>query len=166
MKKAIFPGTFDPFTNGHLDITERGANMFDAVVVAVTAHNSKKKTMFSVDERVKMIEESCKHLPNVTVCSFDTLLVQAAKEQDAEVMIRGLRVTSDFEYEFVMRQFNSELDSERETVYLMSSGEHMHISSTHVKEVSRYCGDVSRYVPKGVLAALTEKMKEAPCKHQ
>ncbi len=159
MKKAIFPGTFDPFTNGHLDITERGANMFDAVVVAVTAHNSKKKTMFNVQERVKMIEDATAHLPNVTVCSFDTLLVQAAKQQDAEVMIRGLRVTSDFEYEFVMRQFNSELDSDRETVYLMSSGEHMHISSTHVKEVSRYGGDVSRYVPANIKVALDEKLK-------
>lgn len=158
MTKAIFPGTFDPFTNGHLDITERAARLFDAVVVAVTAHNSKKNTLFNVEERVAMIEKACAHLPQVSVCSFDTLLVQAAKEQNAEVMIRGLRVTSDFEYEFVMRQFNSELDRERETVYLMSSGEHMHISSTHVKEVARYGGDVRRYAPANVVEELLKKL--------
>lgn len=155
MRIALYPGTFDPFTKGHLDIALRAATQFDCLIISVSEH-ARKQTLFSLEERIQSIEETVAEtgVDNIEVKGFTNLLADFAKEQGAYAVIRGLRVTSDFEYEFKMAQFNNEMNPELEVVYLMSTAAYLHISSTSVKEIASLGGDVSAYVPKGVRAML------------
>lgn len=155
--KAIYPGTFDPVTNGHLDLIERAAQLFDKVVVGVAASPS-KKPKFDLDERVAMITEITAHLENVSVQGFSGLLVDFAKNTGSSVLIRGLRAVSDFEYEFQLANMNRRLSPELESVFLTPAEENSFISSTLVKEVSLHGGDVSEFVHPHVKSLLDEKV--------
>lgn len=146
MKKAIYPGSFDPLTLGHLDIIERSAKIVDELVVGVL-HNSAKNSLFSLEERVSMIKEMTKDMPNVTVSSFDGLLVNHMKEIDATIIIRGLRAVTDFEYELQIAQTNHVESPEVETIFLTTSLQYSYLSSTVVKEFASYGGDISKFVP-------------------
>jgi pantetheine-phosphate adenylyltransferase len=157
--KAIYPGTFDPITNGHADLIQRAANMFHDVVVAV-AYNPNKQPMFTLDERVAMITEVTKHLDNVTVIGFTGLLADLAKTEGANILIRGLRAVSDFEYEFQLANMNRRLNRELESVFLTPSEENSFISSTLVKEVALHKGDVSGFCPPVVFNALNDRFKD------
>ncbi|GBL05724.1 pantetheine-phosphate adenylyltransferase [Glaciecola sp. KUL10] len=157
--KAIYPGTFDPITNGHADLIQRAANMFHDVVVAV-AYNPNKQPMFTLEERVKMIKEVTEHLDNVTVIGFTGLLADLAKTEGANILIRGLRAVSDFEYEFQLANMNRRLNRELESVFLTPSEENSFISSTLVKEVALHQGDVSGFCPPVVFKALNEKFSD------
>ncbi|MEW6989808.1 pantetheine-phosphate adenylyltransferase [Colwelliaceae bacterium 6441] len=154
--KAIYPGTFDPVTNGHTDLIERASRLFGEVIVGVAASPS-KKPRFDLAQRVAMIEEASKHLDNVTVVGFSGLLVDFAKENQAKVLIRGLRAVSDFEYEFQLANMNRRLSPELESVFLTPSEGNSFISSTLVKEVSLHNGDVSQFVHPVVQKALEKK---------
>jgi len=156
--KAIYPGTFDPVTNGHTDLITRASHLFSEVVVAI-ASNPTKKPFFDLAERVKFIEEVTKNLPNVSVIGFSGLLVDFAKQQNASVLIRGLRTVSDFEYEFQLASLNRKLSPELESVFLTPSDETSFISSTIVKEVSLHNGDVTSFVHPIVKEALDRKLK-------
>lgn len=151
--KAIYPGTFDPVTNGHTDLIERASQLFGDVIVGVAASPS-KKPRFDLAQRVAMIEEVSQHLPNVTVVGFTGLLVDFAKSNGAKVLIRGLRAVSDFEYEFQLANMNRRLSPDLESVFLTPSEGNSFISSTLVKEVSLHDGDVSQFVHPIVKAAL------------
>lgn len=151
--KAIYPGTFDPVTNGHTDLIERASYLFSEIIVGVAASPS-KKPRFDLAQRVAMIEEVSQHLPNVTVVGFSGLLVDFAKNHQAKVLIRGLRAVSDFEYEFQLANMNRRLSPELESVFLTPSEGNSFISSTLVKEVSLHNGDVSQFVHPIVKAAL------------
>jgi pantetheine-phosphate adenylyltransferase len=153
MLRAIYPGSFDPITNGHLDVLSRAARLFDEVIMAV-AINQSKQILFSVEERVELLKASCQHLPNVRVASFNGLLVDFARQSEAKAVIRGLRAVSDFEFEFQMALMNRSLEPELEALFLMPSEEYSYISSRMVKEVARLGGEVSRFVPKCVEDAL------------
>jgi pantetheine-phosphate adenylyltransferase len=153
--KAIYPGTFDPVTNGHADLIERASDLFSEVLVGVAASPS-KKPRFDLAQRVAMIEEVSRHLPNVTVIGFSGLLVDFAKQNNAKVLIRGLRAVSDFEYEFQLANMNRRLSPELESVFLTPSEGNSFISSTLVKEVSLHNGDVSQFVHPIVKAALEQ----------
>lgn len=146
MKKAIYPGSFDPLTLGHLDMIERSAKIVDELVVGVL-NNSAKNSLFSLEERVSMIKEMTEHLPNVTVASFDGLLVDYMKEIDATIIIRGLRAVTDFEYELQIAQTNHVENSEVETIFLTTSLQYSYLSSTIVKEFASYGGDITKFVP-------------------
>ena len=146
MKKAIYPGSFDPPTLGHLDIIRRSAKMVDELVVGVL-HNSAKNSLFSTEERVSMIKEITKEFPNVSVTSFDGLLVNYMKEIDATLIIRGLRAVTDFEYELQIAQTNRVEYPEVETIFLTTSLKYSYLSSTIVKEFASYGGDISKFVP-------------------
>lgn len=156
MKTAFYPGTFDPVTNGHLDLIERALRLFDRVIIAVGTGRD-KEPMFSVDERLALIEESVRHLDGVQVISFDGLLVDAVRETEAVAVVRGLREVSDFEYEFQMALMNRRLASEIETVFLMPNERYTYLNSTIVKEVARLGGDLSGLVPEGVLVELKRR---------
>lgn len=154
MRRALYPGTFDPVTNGHLDILKRACRLFDEVVVAV-APNHSKGPVFSAEERVALIEENIGDLP-VRVVPFNGLVVDFAKKMEAAALIRGLRAVSDFEYEFQMTQMNRELDSDVETIFLMPSAPFFFTSSSLMKQVARYDPDrIKKYVPANVLKALS-----------
>ncbi len=153
MLRAIYPGSFDPITNGHLDVLARAARLFDEVIMAV-ANNQSKQVLFSVAERVDLLKISCQHLPNVRVASFDGLLVDFARQSEAKAVIRGLRAVSDFEFEFQMALMNRSLEPGLEALFLMPSEEYSYISSRMVKEVARLGGEVSRFVPRCVEDAL------------
>jgi len=157
MKKIIYPGTFDPITNGHLDIAERAAGLFDHVIFAI-ANNPKKNSLFTVDERIDLIQASIKHLDNVSVSSTTTLIVRFAKENEAVALIRGLRSISDFEYEFQMALMNRSLAPEISTIFMMPDEKYMHLNSTIVKEIAALNGDISTYVPAIVEAQLKSKL--------
>ncbi len=146
MKKAIYPGSFDPLTLGHLDIITRSASIVDELVVGVL-HNSAKNSLFSLEERVSMIKEMTKDMPNVTVSSFDGLLVNHMKEIDATIIVRGLRAVTDFEYELQIAQTNHVQSPEVETIFLTTSLQYSYLSSTVVKEFASYGGDISKFVP-------------------
>jgi pantetheine-phosphate adenylyltransferase len=154
--KAIYPGTFDPVTNGHTDLIERASKLFTQVVVGVASSPS-KQPRFDLSERVNMIEAIIKHLPNVTVVGFSGLLVDFAQQHQAKVLIRGLRAVSDFEYEFQLANMNRRLSADLESVFLTPSEENSFISSTLVKEVALHHGDVSQFVDPVVKAALHHK---------
>lgn len=156
MRKAIYPGSFDPITNGHLDVITRASALFDEVIVAV-ALNAQKKPLFTTEERTRLIEEACQKLENVKVVSFDGLVVNLAKENDAVALIRGLRAVSDFEYEFQMALMNRHLEPSIETVFLTPQEEYTYLSSRLVKEVSRLGGDVTALIPENVEKALKDK---------
>ena len=153
---AIYPGTFDPVTNGHTDLIERASKLFTNIIVGI-AFSPSKKPHFTLDERVTMISEVTKHLPNVRVVGFSGLLVDFAKEHQASVLLRGLRTASDFEYEFQLANVNRSLSPELESVFLTPAPENSFISSTVVKEVSLHNGDVSGLVHPFVKAALKTK---------
>ena len=151
--KAIYPGTFDPITNGHLDIIKRATNMFDKIIVAV-ANNKSKKSMFDLETRVKMVKLATKNLKNVEVKEFNSLLVDFAKKEDSKVIIRGLRAVSDFEYELQMSYANQSLDNSIDTIYLMPTLNNAFISSSIVRNIISYNGDISHLVPKEILCML------------
>ena len=143
--KVIYPGTFDPITNGHTDLIGRAARLFDEVVVGV-ANSPSKRPLFDLDERVQLARQVTAHLPNVKVVGFSGLLVDFAREQQANVLIRGLRAVSDFEYEFQMAGMNRSVYPEVETVFLTPGEQYMFISATMVREIARLGGDVSKFV--------------------
>lgn len=157
-KTAVYPGTFDPVTYGHLDILERAASLFDHVILSVVK-NSSKNTLFLVNERIEMAKEAASKWKNVSVESFDGLLVDYAKSKKASAIIRGLRVVSDFEYEFQMALTNRKIMPSIETVLLMPSEKYSYISSTFVRDIARYNGDVSHFVPSFVARKLKAKFK-------
>ncbi len=156
MRRALYPGTFDPVTNGHLDLVKRALRLFDGVVVAVGTGRD-KSTMFSVDERVEFLRDAVKELGNVEVISFDGLLVDTVNETGAVAIIRGLRQVSDFEYEFQMALMNRRLARDVETVFLMPSLSYTYLDSTVMKEVALLGGNVDGLAPDAVIRALSEK---------
>jgi pantetheine-phosphate adenylyltransferase len=156
-KTAVYPGTFDPVTNGHVDIIRRAVRMFDNVVVAL-ANNPEKKPLFDFDERKRLIEESIRDLDNVRVDAFQTLLVDYVRKQKSDVIIRGVRAFTDFDYEYQMAMMNRSLDSDIETVFMLPSEEYTYVSSRLIKEVAGLGGDVGHLVPPVVLAALKDKL--------
>ena len=158
MSTAIYPGTFDPITNGHLDILKRASQLFDKVIVVVS-NNPHKNPLFSLEERRKLVHETVKDIDNVEVDVFDGLLVQYAKKSGALALIRGLRAVSDFDYEFQMALMNRKLMPELETVYLMPSEEYTYINSTIVKEVARFGGRIDCFLPPVVSERLKEKIR-------
>ncbi|MGY3944328.1 pantetheine-phosphate adenylyltransferase [Aeromonas tecta] len=154
--KVIYPGTFDPITNGHTDLIERAAKLFDEVVVGV-ANSPSKKPLFDLAERVLLAQQVTAHLPNVKVVGFSGLLVDFARDQQANVLIRGLRAVSDFEYEFQLANMNRHLMPELESVFLTPSAENSFISSTLVKEVALHGGDIRQFVSPLVAQAIAAK---------
>ncbi len=154
---AVYPGTFDPVTYGHIDLIKRAARIFDKVIIAV-AHNSPKDTLFSVKERVAMLKDVTKGMKNVVIDDFDGLVVNYIKNKGSNVMIRGLRMLSDFEYEFQMALTNRKLADEIETIFMMPSESYSYISSTLIKEAASLGADVSNFVPKKVKDLLKEKL--------
>lgn len=156
--KVIFPGTFDPITNGHVDLVERASKMFAQVVVAV-AENARKQPHFDIATRVKLAQEVLKPIKNVEVCGFSTLLVDFVKEKGAKAIIRGLRAISDFEFEFQLANMNRRLASDIETLFLTPAEQFSFVSSSLVTEISALGGDVSTFVPAAVLKLLNEKFR-------
>ena len=156
MLRAVYPGSFDPVTNGHLDVIERASRLYDEVIVAI-AHNEVKAGLFSFEERVALLKEAVEHHPNVHVTQFEGLLVQYAAEVQARVIIRGLRAVSDFEYEFQMALMNRKLAGDVETMFLMPKEEYSYVSSRLVKEIARLGGDIGAFVPDCIARALREK---------
>ena len=155
--KAIYPGTFDPMTNGHLDIVSRAALMFDHVILAIATSPS-KKPMFTLEERVALATQVTSHLKNVEVIGFSDLMANFAKAQGANVLVRGLRAVSDFEYEMQLANMNRHLLPTLESVFMMPSKEWSFISSSLVKEVARHGGDITPFLPQVVTQALMEKI--------
>jgi len=153
MDTVIYPGTFDPITNGHVDLVERATRLFDKVILAV-AVNPEKTAAFSVNTRVQLASEVLAHIENVEVCSFDNLLVDFMREKQAQVILRGLRAVSDFEYEFQLASMNRHLSPEIETIFLTPSEQYSYISSSLVREIASLGGDVSPFVHRAVAAVL------------
>ncbi len=160
MRRAIYPGSFDPITNGHLDVIQRAAKLFDEVVVAV-AHNDQKRGLFTAEERVSLIRANTGGIANVTVAHFDGLLVEFARSQNANAVVRGLRAISDFEFEFQMALMNRKLEPEIETIFMMPVEKYTYLSSRIVKEIGRLGGNVEAFVPVSVAAALRQKFAAA-----
>jgi len=158
MKTIIYPGTFDPIHNGHIDIAQRAALLFDKLIFVV-ADNDQKTPMFTVKERVIMIERATKHIKNITVSSTTDLIVNFAKKENAVALIRGLRHVSDFEFEFQMAMMNFHLNPKIITLFMMPDEQYIHINSTVIKNVSRLHGNISIYVPKSVEECLKNKRK-------
>lgn len=158
-KVAIYPGSFDPVTYGHLDVLERAVDIFGEVIIAV-ADNTRKKYMFNLAERVELIKESTKGMKGVKVESFDGLVIDYARKKKTNVLIRGLRMTSDFDYEFQIALTNRRLAEDIETVFLMPSEQHSFVSSSILKEVSRFDANISSFVPECVAKRLKERMKK------
>ena len=157
MKVAIYPGSFDPVTFGHLDVIRRAASMFDELTVSVL-NNTQKTPLFSVEERVRILEEATKELPNVKVDSFSGLLINYAREKDVHIAIRGLRAITDFEYELQIAQTNGKLSNgELDTIFLTTSLEYAYLSSSSVKEIAEFHGDISQCVPDFVAKLVYEK---------
>jgi pantetheine-phosphate adenylyltransferase len=159
-KIAIYPGTFDPFTLGHLDIVERAAKLFDEIIVTI-AENSRKEPLFSLNERIDLINDACRHVPNIRCSHFEGLLVDFALQTRAVAIIRGLRAVSDFEFEFQMALMNRRLHPEISTVFLMPNEKYTYLNSTIVKEVARYGGNVDKFVTKLVAEQLHAKYNQA-----
>ena len=158
-QSVIYPGTFDPITNGHVDLTERAARLFDRVVVAI-AHSEKKTPLFNLQQRVALCQSSLAHLDNVEVMGFSNLLTDFAQSQGARCVLRGLRAVADFEYEFQLANMNRALYPEFESVFLTPSEHLSYISSSLVREIAALSGDVSPFVPVAVAEALAEKFRD------
>lgn len=159
MLRAIYPGSFDPVTFGHIDIMKRSAQIADELIVGVL-NNKAKTPLFSVEERVKMLVEVTKEIPNVKIVPFEGLLIDFAKELDAKVIVRGLRAVTDFEYELQMSQTNHKLNPEIETLFMTTNLQYSYLSSSTVKEIAAFDGDITQFVPEIVVEKVTEKMKE------
>ncbi|MEC4272633.1 pantetheine-phosphate adenylyltransferase [Adlercreutzia sp. R25] len=159
MKRALTPGTFDPITEGHLDVIRRAAQLVDEVIVSV-AVSAGKGPLFSLEERVALAREATKDIPNVRVEPFDELLVDFARRMEAQAVVKGLRAITDFEYEFQMTAMNYQLDKNLETVFIMSTPQHMYLSSSVVREIASWGGDVSQFVPPCVNEALVARFAE------
>ena len=159
MSKAIYPGTFDPITNGHFDLIVRATRIFDEVVVAIAA-NPDKNPLFSVPERIAMVRQVCDELENVEVIGFDGLLIHLVEEQDAHVVLRGLRAVSDFEFEFQLASANRRLSPDIETVFLTPSENHTFTAASLVKEIANYGGDVSSFLDPRINRILADKLEQ------
>ncbi len=157
MRRAIYPGSFDPVTNGHLDVIERARKLFDEVIVAV-AHNDQKNPMFTLDDRLEFLRQTAGKMKNVKIAPLDGLLVDFAIAQNATAVVRGLRAISDFEFEFQMALMNRKLEASIETIFLMPKEEYTYLSSRIVKEIARLGGDIGQFVPAAVASALKEKI--------
>jgi pantetheine-phosphate adenylyltransferase len=158
MRIAIYPGSFDPVTNGHLDVIQRACTLFDKLIVAVAFNDQKhKSTLFSIDERISLLEETCTHIPNLRVVRLDGLLVDFAKREKVVAIVRGLRAISDFEFEFQMALMNRKMEPTVETIFMMPKEELSYISSRIVKEIARLGGNVESFVPDCVVRALAKK---------
>jgi pantetheine-phosphate adenylyltransferase len=160
MRTAIYPGSFDPLTNGHLDVIERAVKLFDRVVVAV-ARNEGKQPMFDLEERLDLVRGAIKNIPNVEADSFDSLLVDYVNQRNAQAIVRGLRAVSDFEFEFQLALMNRKLNEKVETIFMMPKDTYTFLSSRIIKEIARLGGDISAFVPAHVRTALIEKLKTA-----
>jgi pantetheine-phosphate adenylyltransferase len=158
MRTVIYPGSFDPLTNGHLDVVQRAAKLFDRVIVAV-AKNDSKHPLFTLQQRQGLVAKCVKHLPNVEVDSFDGLLVEYVEARSAQAIIRGLRAVSDFEFEFQLALMNRKLNERVETIFMMPKDTYTFLSSRIVKEIARLGGDVSAFVPPLVEAALNRRLR-------
>ena len=158
MRSAIYPGTFDPITNGHLDIIKRACNMFDRIIVAVAASEA-KKPMFTLEQRIEMVQEATKNFPKIEVTGFDKLLVDLSDDLDANIVVRGLRAVSDFEYELQMGYANASLKKELETIYLMPSLQHAFVSSSVVRTILAYNGKVNHLLPEATYKMIQEYRK-------
>lgn len=156
MRTVVYPGTFDPITNGHIDLVERACRLFDRVIVAVAA-SSRKNPMFTLDERVELAQETLAHLPNVEVCGFDILLVDFVAQKQAQAVLRGLRAVSDFEYEFQLANMNRALAPTMESLFLTPAEHLSYISSSIVREIAVLGGDVGKFVAPAVESALVRK---------
>ena len=161
MRTAIYPGSFDPLTNGHLDVIQRAAKLFDRVVVAV-AQNDSKQPLFKQAERLALVRQAIGHLPHVEADSFDGLLIEYVKRRKAQAIVRGLRAVSDFEFEFQLALMNRKLNERIETIFMMPKDTYTFLSSRIVKEIASLGGDVSAFVPAHVRVALSEKLNGAP----
>jgi pantetheine-phosphate adenylyltransferase len=157
MRTAIYPGSFDPFTNGHLDVVQRAARLFDRVIVAV-ARSDSKHALFTVDERLALVRESIRSIPNVEAAAFEGLLVEYVQRSSAQAVVRGLRAISDFEFEFQMALMNRKLNENFETIFMMPKDTYTFLSSRIVKEIARLGGDVSPFVPPHVQSALAARL--------
>lgn len=158
MKIAIYPGTFDPVTNGHVDVAERAARLFDKVIICV-ATNSSKAPIFNEQERVRLIKEAVRKIRNIDVEEFDGLSVEYAKAKNADAIVRGLRAVSDFEYEFQMALTNRKLCADIDTVFLMPDEKYTYLNSSIVREIAKFGGDVSQFVPPHVQKELLKKIE-------
>ena len=161
MRTVIYPGSFDPLTNGHLDVIQRAAKLFDRVVVAV-AKNESKNPLFSLEERLEIVQQAVKGLPNVEVDAFDGLLMEYVERRGGQAVVRGLRAVSDFEFEFQLALMNRKLNERIETIFMMPKDTYTFLSSRIVKEIARLGGDVSSFVPAHVRTALSEKLAAMP----
>lgn len=159
MRTVIYPGSFDPLTNGHLDVVQRAAKLFDRVIIAV-ARSEAKHPLFSLDERVQMAKQAIENLSNVEVDSFDGLLIHFVENRGAFAVVRGLRAVSDFEFEFQLALMNRKLNERIETIFMMPKDTYTFLSSRIVKEIARLGGDVGSFVPDHVRAALAKKLSE------
>jgi len=159
MRIAIYPGSFDPLTNGHLDVVQRAAKLFDRVIVAV-AKNESKNPLFTLEEREKLVKKAVAHLPNVQTDAFDGLLVNYAVSRKASAIVRGLRAVSDFEFEFQLALMNRKLNENIETIFMMPKDTYTFLSSRIVKEIARLGGDVGAFVPVHVRTALQKKLTD------
>lgn len=158
MKRVVYPGSFDPITNGHLDIIKRASKIYDEVIVGILV-NVDKKGLFDIEERVALIERVVKEYKNVKVESFEGLLIDFMKKKDAKVILKGLRAVSDFEYEFQMALMNNKLDSSIETVFMMTNAQYSYLSSSSVKQVAKFGGCIKELVPDEIIPDIISKIK-------
>ncbi|PRR84154.1 pantetheine-phosphate adenylyltransferase [Clostridium vincentii] len=159
MRTAVYPGSFDPITLGHLDVISRGVKVFDKIIVGVLV-NVDKTSLFNIDERVELIKRVTRMIPNVEVVSFEGLLIDFMKEYDANVILKGLRAFSDFEYEFQMALMNNKLQPEIETLFMMTSAQYSYLSSTAVKQVAKFRGELKGLVPDMVIPDIINKINQ------